>query len=498
MKIKEKLLLAFGLYIVLVIMGGVLTYNELRAITKRLVLVETADDITNTILEVRRHEKNFLLFKDEESLRELKEYLGMLKNNIDNIKSEIISEMGENNYNMMKIEIVEYEQLVNNLKENLKSKNYVDKMRLKARKIQDFTETLSKKERTDIDKRLKTSGNLLLFALLTVIILGAIINMKLARSIAMPIIRLEEITKKISKGDFSEHIEVRGKDEIASLEISFNQMEDRLEDAMASLELALKNLHEKQSQLVEAEKLATIGKFAAGVAHEINNPIAIINEKAGLMKDLIDMTEDFRYKEKFMGLIGAIFDSVNRCRTITHRILGFARRADITPEVININDAIKEVIGFVEKEFLYRSINLILNLKEDLPKIKSDKGQLQQVFLNIIRNAIDAVEDGGIVEISTDIKDENMARIFFKDNGHGIPEENIKHIFDPFFTTKEKEKGTGLGLSISYGIINNLSGNILVESKVNKGTTFTVEIPIDSEIARSEFINEHKGAHSRR
>ncbi len=498
MKIREKLLLAFGFYILLVVMGGSFAYNELRAITKRLILVETADDITNTILEVRRHEKNFLLFEDEESLRELKEYLSVLKNNIDNIKSEIISEMGENNYNMMKIEIVEYEQLVNNLKENLKSKDYVDKMRQKARKIQDFTETLSKKERTDIDKRLKTSGNLLLFALLTVIILGAIINMKLARSIAIPIIRLEEITKKISKGDFSEHIEVRGKDEIASLEISFNQMEDRLEDAMASLELALKNLHDKQSQLVEAEKLATIGKFAAGVAHEINNPIAIINEKAGLIKDILEMTEDFRHKEKFLGLINAIFDSVNRCRIITHRILGFVRRADITPEVVSINDTIKDVIGFIEKELLYRSIHLELNLKEDLPKIKSDKGQLQQVFLNIIKNAIDAVEDGGLVAVSTDIKDEKMVRVFFKDNGHGIPEDILRHIFDPFFTTKEKEKGTGLGLSISYGIIKNLGGNILVESKVNKGTTFTVEIPIDSEIARSEFINEHKGAYSRR
>jgi len=171
MKIREKLLLALGLYILLVVIGGSFAYNELRAITKRLILVETADDITNTILEVRRHEKNFLLFKDEESLRELKEYLGRLKTNIDNIKSEIISEMGESNYNMMKIEIAEYEKLVNNLKENIKSRDYLDKMREKARKIQDFTETLSKKERIDIDKRLKTSGNLLLFALLTVIIL---------------------------------------------------------------------------------------------------------------------------------------------------------------------------------------------------------------------------------------------------------------------------------------------------------------------------------------
>jgi two-component system NtrC family sensor kinase len=237
-------------------------------------------------------------------------------------------------------------------------------------------------------------------------------------------------------------------------------------------------LRESEQLLLQAHKMEAIGRLAAGVAHEINNPLAVINENAGLMKDLLELSENIEQnKEKFLGTLDVIFESINRCRTITHRLLGFARRTDISYAVIDVNDAVREVIGFLEKEILYRNIHLKLNLKEDLPSVVSDKGQLQQVLLNIINNAIDAVEKGGLIEVFTDIKDENAVRVSVRDNGHGIPEDIIKHIFEPFFTTKEKGKGTGLGLSISYGIMRKMGGIILVESKNDYGTTFIVEIP---------------------
>ncbi len=237
-------------------------------------------------------------------------------------------------------------------------------------------------------------------------------------------------------------------------------------------------LRESEQLLLQAHKMEAIGRLAAGVAHEINNPLAVINENAGLMKDLLEFSEDIeQIKEKFFGTLDVIFESVNRCRTITHRLLGFARRTDISYAVIDVNDAVREVIEFLEKEILYKNIHLKLNLKEDLPSVVSDKGQLQQVILNIINNAIDAVEKGGFIEIITDIKDENAVRVSVRDSGHGIPEDIIKHIFEPFFTTKEKGKGTGLGLSISYGIIRKMGGTILVESKDGNGTTFIVELP---------------------
>jgi two-component system NtrC family sensor kinase len=237
-------------------------------------------------------------------------------------------------------------------------------------------------------------------------------------------------------------------------------------------------LRESEQLLLQAHKMEAIGRLAAGVAHEINNPLAVIKENAGLMKDILELSKNIEQnKEKFLGTLDVIFESVNRCRTITHRLLGFARRTDISYAVIDVNDTVREVIEFLEKEILYGNIHLKLNLKEELPSVLSDKGQLQQVLLNIINNAIDAVEKGGLIEISTSIKDESTVRVSVKDNGHGIPEDIIKHIFEPFFTTKEKGKGTGLGLSISYGIMQKMGGTILVESKDDNGTTFIVEIP---------------------
>jgi two-component system NtrC family sensor kinase len=230
-----------------------------------------------------------------------------------------------------------------------------------------------------------------------------------------------------------------------------------------------------------ASKMASIGRLASGVAHEINNPLAIINEKAGLMKDILEVSDSLEpSKEKFMSLINGIAESVNRCRTITHRLLGFSRRMEISHETVDINDALKEVISFLDKEILYRNIRLELNLQKDLPKVITDKGQVQQVFLNIINNAIDAVREEGQINVSSQVKNNRFIRVSVRDNGLGIPKENLKHIFEPFYTTKEKGKGTGLGLSISYGIMQKLRGTIYVESEVNRGTTFTVEIPINT------------------
>jgi two-component system NtrC family sensor kinase len=231
-----------------------------------------------------------------------------------------------------------------------------------------------------------------------------------------------------------------------------------------------------------ASKLASIGRLAAGVAHEINNPLAIINEKAGLMKDLVDMSskDSKKNKEKLLPLFDGIFNSVDRCRRITRRLLGFSRQMDVTPEVMDMNDVVKDVIGFLEKEFIFRNIRLEVNLAENLPKISSHKGQLQQVFLNIINNALDAIEEkGGYITISSRTNVDNV-QVTIKDNGRGISKDVLNHIFEPFFTTKEEGEGTGLGLFISYGIVNKLGGKIHVESEINKGTTFIVEIPIKS------------------
>jgi signal transduction histidine kinase len=224
-------------------------------------------------------------------------------------------------------------------------------------------------------------------------------------------------------------------------------------------------------------KMASIGRLAAGVAHEINNPLAIINEKAGLLKDFATLKPDFNYKEKVLKGVDSILNSVERCSVITHRLLGFAKRMDIITEVIDLELLLKDVIGFLERDASLHNIDININIDEDFPSIHSDRGQLQQVFLNILTNAYYAVKQGGKINIYATKLNEDELDISITDTGVGIAKENLEHIFEPFYTTKGKY-GTGLGLSITYGIIQKLGGSIRVKSKLGEGTRFSVHLPI--------------------
>lgn len=224
-------------------------------------------------------------------------------------------------------------------------------------------------------------------------------------------------------------------------------------------------------------KMASIGRLAAGVAHEVNNPLAIINEKAGLLKDLATLSDEPVDREKIVSNTGLILKSVERCSAITHRLLGFAKRMDVTTELVNLEHLVREVMTFLEKEAHLRNIVVNFDIPDGLPLSESDPGQLQQVFLNIINNALDASSDGGRIDIAMRQESGDCVETVISDHGHGIAQENLAHIFEPFFTTK-KEYGTGLGLSITYGIVEKLGGQISVKSQIGQGTSFTVTLPI--------------------
>ncbi len=224
-------------------------------------------------------------------------------------------------------------------------------------------------------------------------------------------------------------------------------------------------------------KMAAIGRLGAGVAHEINNPLSIITQKAGLVKDLLTLSEEAPSSEKLTPLVNSILNSAERCGRITHRLLGFARHMEVQWETIDLDVLLREVLEFLEKEASYRNIRVEFNYADEPTSIVSDRGQLQQVFLNIVNNAFAAVEDGGQIEIGINPVGEDAVAVTLADDGVGIPEDHLGQIFDPFFTTK-KGAGTGLGLSITYGIVQKLGGQISVNSKVGEGTCFIVTLPI--------------------
>lgn len=235
--------------------------------------------------------------------------------------------------------------------------------------------------------------------------------------------------------------------------------------------------------LVHSNKMAALGKLAAGIAHEVNNPLSVIKEKAGWMKDVmqskgLDRPEDV---ERFQAAVAKIDFHVERARKVTHRLLGFARRIEPVHETVFINDLADQTIGFLSNEALYRNITLTRDYFDDLPAIQSDSAQLQQVLLNLLNNAIDAVDKEGEITIKTTY-DPEKGEVFisFTDTGGGIPAKDLQRVFDPFFTTKRTGQGTGLGLSISYGIVEKLGGRITVESEEGKGSTFTVILPLET------------------
>ncbi len=233
-------------------------------------------------------------------------------------------------------------------------------------------------------------------------------------------------------------------------------------------------------QVIEAGKLASIGELAAGIAHEINNPVAIMVEEAGWMEDLLqeeEMEKSENFAE-FQRALKQINVQGDRCKEITHKLLSFARRTDPVHHDVQVNELVEEILSIFDQRSKFGNIKISSKLDPGLPVISASPSELQQVFMNLINNAIDAMgTQGGSLEIRSKV-DGDWVVVDVSDTGHGIPKEIMARMFDPFFTTKPVGKGTGLGLSICYGIIKKLGGNITVSSSVGLGTTFHVFLPL--------------------
>ncbi len=374
-----------------------------------------------------------------------------------------------------------------------------------------------------MDYLLKSQRMILVSLILDGIILIVFGSILLSRVLVKPVKDLVRLTQKISEGDFSQTIEGASKNEIGQLISSFNRMIERLredqesiDNYLKSLELANKKLKQAQEELIRTEKLASIGRFAAGVAHEVGNPLgAILGYTSILEKDGIDREEAKDY-------LNRIEKEIERINRIVRELLDFARPSKFEIKDIEVNKVVENTLSLLSHQKNFKNIKTQLELQPDLPVIKGDESQLSQVFINIILNAIDAMPMGGNLMIKTEnlvvgnyfgsgfqqlypprrkgdptesdysrlrktdpfsalltkySKGDPLVKIRISDTGIGIEEENLEKIFDPFFSTKEPDKGTGLGLSISLRIIESMGGKISVESEVGKGSTFEIYFP---------------------
>lgn len=316
------------------------------------------------------------------------------------------------------------------------------------------------------------------------IVLIILVAVKQSKRISQPLQKLEQIAEKIAEGNFKYEFVVKAPREIEHLASSLDRMAKELEKEKHELEEWGSTLEKKvqerteeirriHSQLFRSEKLASLGKLAAGVAHEINNPLTGILTNSSLLLEDLDK-EDPRWED-----VDIIVKETIRCREIVKRLLDFARQTKPQKKLANINALIENIILLVRNQTSFRNIEIEKKLDAGIPEILADTDQIQQVFINIILNAAEAMTKAGTLVIrSTVSSDGDFIKISLTDTGPGIPEANRERIFDPFFTTKEH--GTGLGLSISYGIVEQHGGTISVESAMGKGSTFTIELPTRS------------------
>jgi two-component system NtrC family sensor kinase len=249
---------------------------------------------------------------------------------------------------------------------------------------------------------------------------------------------------------------------------------------VSRVELAQKQQCLLDAQLIQSQKMAAIGELSSGIAHEINNPLAIIGQEVEWLRHLLGNLDGQGIEggNECLDSMNEIARQVERCKEITHRLLSFARKMEPLMQRVDINKLIEDMTRLVEREAVQKGIRIVRNYQAELPQANTDGPLLRQVILNLLNNAVYAIGRDGTITLTTRVDESNALEIEVSDDGCGIPKEHLDKIFDPFFTTKPPGKGTGLGLSICHVIIERLGGYVSVTSEVNRGTTFTIRLPL--------------------
>lgn len=320
-----------------------------------------------------------------------------------------------------------------------------------------------------------------------VVAISFLLCMILYNLVTKPLSLLVDGMNKLSRGDMDYRINLNTKDEIGMLANSFNSMVEELKQYKDKMENWTKSLEEEvqkktaeivraQEQLINAEKLASLGRMAAGVAHELNSPLTGIVTFAHLMMKRIpsENTQDIED-------LKIIIDQAERCSKIVRGLLGFSRKTASEKTFVDINTLIENTLSMVRNQAKFYNIAFDIQLDKSIPEISADPNQIQQVFLNLLINAADAMEEKGRITIASRMiaeGDNRFVEIEFTDTGPGISEDIKSKIFEPFFTTKPAGKGTGLGLAVSYGIIKKHDGQIFVRSEQGRGASFFIRLPV--------------------
>lgn len=468
-KIRHRVITLFLFCVMSVVVFAGFSFQIHRDIGRRLRLLELAGDLFSNILEARRFEKNFFLYKQPVSLQEAMSFvqrvddlynshveeilrlkqgskdpefghtLSAYKTVLTRIQSQILLRGGDGSSDFSKLE---------------------DSLRNLGQKLVEVTERWQKEERVQIDLLFQRAIYLFLVSIGIFVVLGILVAFYLARLLVRPMNQMQGAMERIAHGDYSPIPISSRSEEFRSLFRAFNRM--------------IQELEEHQEQLLQSRKIAAIGTLTSGIAHELNNPINNIVLTAETLK------EDFRHvgEEEAVSLLHDILVQADRASEIVKGLLDFSRSERPEFELLTIPAVVDETLKLVRNQLMLSGIQVEKEVPAEMPLISGDRKSLQQVFLNIFINAIQAMPDGGYLRIKVYPEEDHWLKIDVGDTGAGIDPEHLPRIFDPFYTTKEVGRGTGLGLSVTYGIIEKHGGHIEAHSKKGEGTVFTITLPI--------------------
>jgi two-component system, NtrC family, sensor kinase len=464
--IKSKVMVL--LIVCLAFIGAlhVIYYHYIFSLQEKMELIEKFDDFRENMLEMRRYEKNFIYFKDTGSLNETIFYFFRIEDFSRELAKDVIRVVGADKFSKFQNDLKDYKIILDQNMRRVKTGKAelnVERIRTKGKKMVDFANELIITKRHRIQKAINSIGIIPVIFLVSFIVFVILILQLISKGILKPVALMQQATEEAAKGTFKAIVyESEREDEVTHLIETFNEMAKQLET--------------KQEQLLQSRKLASIGTLTSGIAHELNNPLNNISLTAeSLMEEFTEMTTA-EASEMMMEILA----QADRAGQVVKNLLEFSRTERPLLLELRIDDVLDRTMKLIKNQIMVTGIHLKRENSKDLPPIKGRSQDLQQAFINILLNSIQAMKDlsgENIITIRTGPGPNGYVRIDFSDTGIGIKPEDMEHIFDPFYTTKPVGRGTGLGLSLVYGIIRTHGGYVEVKSEINVGTTFSIYLP---------------------
>jgi two-component system NtrC family sensor kinase len=461
MKIENKIILSNVLNIGLILLIGFFAMQNLNLMLTKLRFVEIADDLNASFLEMRLSEKNYFLYHDEAALLDIQEKIDGTEKSIGLVRADISRAIGQRNLDLLQSHLRQYAEVVEEVKRSITHDVRIDaKLRTRGRALREFSNTITRLERKGVNDIISRSKNVLFYSFWAILASAVIVSHFISQRILLSLRRIQKLAKSISQGNFHK--------------IGGNVPADEFGTVIAAVNSMSEELRNREEELIQSKKLASLGILTAGVAHELTNPLNNISMIAQNYMEFYDVLSETNRLE----LMKKIGGETERIEEIVKNLLDFSKPKEAKLEERDINETVAKSLELMQNTLDISNVELRTELEQALPHVYIDDHQIQQVLVNLIVNAVHAMEHGGVLKLATRPGDEGRTvKVDVIDTGKGIPPEFLPHIFDPFFSTKGVG-GTGLGLSVSYGIVRNHNGNIKVDSMVGAGTTFTIELPV--------------------